>query len=227
MVAGLDGCRGGWVVAAVPLQRRGPSTVSVVPDLHPVVAAVEDGRLAAVAVDIPIGLPLQGPRAADVLARSRLGPRRSSVFPAPARAVLGAADHDEACARSRAVCGKGISKQLYNILPKIAQADEVLSPLLQEQIVEMCPELSFAMLTGSPLAHSKSTPAGREERRDALARMFDDAGGHAECPPPGARADDVLDAFAGAWTARRFATGAHVRFGGELDARGLRMEVIA
>jgi predicted RNase H-like nuclease len=226
-VAGLDGCRGGWVVAAVPRQGRGPSSVHVVPDLRTVVAAVEDGRLAAVAVDIPIGLPLEGSRAADVLARARLGPRRSSVFPAPVRAVLGAADYEEACTRSRAVCGKGISKQLFNILPKIAQADDVLSPSLQEHVVEMCPELSFTVLTGTPMAHAKSTPAGRMERRDALTRVFDDTAGYAACPPSGARADDVLDAFAGAWTARRFARGAHVRLGGELDARGLRMEVIA
>jgi predicted RNase H-like nuclease len=149
------------------------------------------------------------------------------VFPAPARAVLGAADYDDACTRSRDACGKGISKQLFNILPKIVEADEVLSPALQQRVVEMCPELSFAVLAGAPMEHPKSTPAGRNERRDALALEFDDAAGHAKRPPPGARADDVLDAFAGAWTARRFACGAHVHLGGELDARGLRMEVIA
>jgi predicted RNase H-like nuclease len=227
MVAGVDGCRAGWVVVSVPCVGDGPAEVKVVPDLRAVVAAVEDGRLEAVAVDIPIGLPSRGPRAADVLARARLGPRRSSVFPAPTRAVLGAADYDDACTRSRAVCGKGISKQLFNILPKIGDAEAAMSPALQERIVEMCPELSFTVLTGTPMAHPKSTAAGRMERRDALTRVFDDAAGYAECPPPGARADDVLDAFAGAWTARRFASGAHVRFGGEFDERGLRMEVVA
>ena len=105
MVAGVDGCRAGWVLAAVPRDGRGPSQVLVVPDLAYVVAELEAGRLDAVAVDIPIGLPIRGPRAADVLARARLGPRRNSVFPAPARAVLGATDYADACARSRAVCG--------------------------------------------------------------------------------------------------------------------------
>jgi hypothetical protein len=37
----------------------------------------------------------------------------------------------------------------------------------------------------------------------------------------------VLDALIGAWTARRYGTEAHVQLGGELDATGLRMEVIA
>ncbi len=46
-------------------------------------------------------------------------------------------------------------------------------------------------------------------------------------PPPGAAPDDVLDALIGAWTARRYATQAHVQLGGEPDATGLRMEVIA
>jgi hypothetical protein len=36
----------------------------------------------------------------------------------------------------------------------------------------------------------------------------------------------VLDALVGAWTARRYVTGLHVRLGGETDETGLRMEVI-
>ena len=46
------------------------------------------------------------------------------------------------------------------------------------------------------------------------------------CPAVHER-DDVLDAFAGAWTARRHAAAQHLQLGGEVDARGLRMEVIA
>jgi predicted RNase H-like nuclease len=141
--------------------------------------------------------------------------------------VLGAADYDGACARSRAVCGKAISRQLFNILPKIAQADEVVTPDRQERMVEMCPELSLAILTGAPMAHAKSTAEGRRERQGALTGVFADAVWHAEHPPRGARADDVLDAFAGAWTARRVVSGAYVRLGGNVDETGLRMEVIA
>jgi predicted RNase H-like nuclease len=201
--------------------------VSVVTNLRDVVAELEAGRLDAVAIDIPIGLPARGPRAADVLARSRLGPRRSSVFPAPARAVLGATDYGEACARSRAACGKALSKQLFHILSKIQEADDAVTPGLQDRIAEMCPELSFAVMAGAPMAHAKSTPAGQRERRDALAGVFADAARHTDAPPRGARHDDVLDAFAGAWSARRLAAGSHLRLGGEADATGRRMEVIA
>jgi predicted RNase H-like nuclease len=227
MVAGVDGCRAGWVVAAVPVDGRGPSTVRIVPDLGAVVAALEAGQLLHVTVDIPIGLPARDPRAADVLARAQLGPRRSSVFPAPARAVLGATDYADACARSRAACGKALSKQLFNILPKIAEADGAVTPVLQTRLAEMCPELSFAVLTGAPMTHAKSTPEGLRQRRVALETVFADAAVHADRPPRGARADDVLDALVGAWTARRFAAGDHIAFGGDRDETGLRMEVLA
>jgi len=46
---------------------------------------VEDAE--AVGVDIPIGLPSKGVRAADAAARAFVGPRRSSVFPTPSRAA--------------------------------------------------------------------------------------------------------------------------------------------
>src|SRR5437870_3658001 len=75
-LAGVDGCRLGWVVAT-------DDGVEVVPALDDVLVQCD-----AVGIDIPIGLPDAGPRACDVEARRRLGPRRSSVFPAPRRALL-------------------------------------------------------------------------------------------------------------------------------------------
>ncbi len=86
----------------------------------PCVCELDAGRLAAAAIDIPIGLAADGsPGRADIEARRRLGPRRSSVFPAPVRAVL-AAIHLRGGLRAlpRRACGKAISKQLFNILPE-------------------------------------------------------------------------------------------------------------
>jgi predicted RNase H-like nuclease len=203
--------------------------VQLVADLVGVIAQIDTGTLAAVAIDIPIGLAPDGPRRADVEARQRLGPRRSSVFPAPVRSVLTATTYEEACSLSRAACGKAVSKQLYNILPKIREVDALVTPERQRRLFEMSPELSLAVLAGAPMAHPKTTPAGRTERIDALGRVF----GHAEIErhllrtPNGARRDDILDAFAGAWTARRRAAAQHLQLGGDVDARGLRMEVIA
>lgn len=207
----------------------GPHEVGAVSCLDGLVAQIDSGALAAGAIDIPIGLASGGPRQSDIEARRRLGPRRSSVFPAPVRSVLDATTYEEACILSRAACGKAISKQLFNILPKIREVDEVQTSLRQRRLVEMCPELSLAVLTGAPMAHAKTTAAGRAERLRALGAVFgpEEIEHHVRRPPPGARADDVLDAFAGAWTARRFAAGAHLHLGGQLDDRGLRMEVVA
>ncbi len=217
------------MVVTVPLEGAGPYDVRAVPDLSEVMGDIDEGRLHAAAIDMPIGLPESGPRAADVEARRRVGPRRSSVFPAPARAVVGAPTYAEACARSRLACGKAISKQLFNILGKIAEVDALVTPSLQERVVEMFPEWSMTVLAGSPMAHPKRTAAGRAERVAALGAVFGHGAleAHLRRRPGGAGIDDVLDAFAGAWTARRLARGCAVRVGGDVDARGLRMEVVA
>jgi predicted RNase H-like nuclease len=237
-VAGLDGCRAGWVLATVRPTPSGPGRprieIRVIDGLEAVAEDLASGRLAAAGIDIPIGLPPRGPRACDVAARRMLGPRRSTVFPAPARRVLAATTYEEACARSRAVNGTAVSKQLFNILPKIREVDRLLArtPSLQAQLFEMCPELGFGVLTGRPMLHAKRTADGRAERLSALRRPFGDVADLVARPPAGAARDDVLDALVGAWTARRFATGTCLRLGGvgdivEIDETGLRMEVSA
>ena len=232
VVGGLDGCPGGWVLATVPVDNaKAEFEISVLHSLEPVLGELAAGRMVCAAIDIPIGLSDREPRSCDVAARRALGPRRSSVFPAPARAVLGASSYAEACALSRRACGKGVSKQLYNILDKIRTVDAVQTPRLQDRLFEMSPELSFAELTGRPMAANKRTTEGRAARLQALTSpsafgkamsgIFDGT------PPVGAKWDDVVDALIGAWTARRYAAGHHRRLGGDVDARGLRMEIIA
>jgi predicted RNase H-like nuclease len=227
LVAGVDGCRGGWVVVTVPCEGGGGVSVHGVTHARAVLAELESGRIRAAGIDIPIGLPVCRSRAVDSEARRRLGPRRSSVFPAPVRAVLATRTYVEACAASHAACGKKVSRQLFNIVPKIKEVDDLQSPARQATLFEACPELSFATLAGMPMPHSKGTVPGTAERVRALRAVFPGVARHAEAPPAGAKVDDVLDAFALAWTARRFVLGEAVRLGGEPDARGLRMEMIA
>jgi len=221
------------VLATVPARGRVDEPplveVAVVPSVERVVRALDAGDLAAVAVDIPIGLAARDPRACDREARRRLGPRRGSVFPAPVRAVLGTGTYEEASAVSRRVSGKGLSKQLYNIVSKIKEVDDVQSPRRQHSLFEACPELSFAVMGGdAPMQHSKRTADGRAERVAVLHEHLGvDVPALLEARAPGAQPDDVLDALALAWTARRYLDGSCLRLGGELDATGLRMEVVA
>lgn len=203
------------------------STVKRIGDIDVVVALLEGGALAAAGVDIPIGLPRRGPRPCDVGARTMIGPRRSSVFPAPIRGVLEATTYADAVARSRALSGKGLSRQAFGIVSKVRAVDRVMTPHRQRHLVEVHPEASFTALSGSPMTSYKKTAAGRAERLGALRPVFPDIDRHVHAPVAGVSADDVLDAFAVAWSARRWLARAHIQLGGEVDERGLRMEIIA
>ena len=193
-VAGVDGCRGGWVVAVV--DSGGLASLDVVPTLAEVIAR-ED--LAVIAVDIPIGLPSSdGTRQCDVEARQALRPFGSRVFPAPVRESLTHLDdYAAACAASRAVCGNAMSRQAWNILGKIAEADAIA---LDPRVYECHPEVSFAALAGAPVAQRKKTREGREIRLSLLREWLPGIG------DPGF-GDDGLDALACAWTASRILAG--------------------
>jgi predicted RNase H-like nuclease len=230
-VAGVDGCRGGWVVVVSTADGDGSgnatTTVERVDDLSSLLSRLDSGELAAVGIDIPIGLPETPPRRCDVEARRMIGARRSSVFPAPVRGLLGAANYEEAAARCRERSGTGISRQAFGILPKIDEIDRLITPERQHHLVEVHPEVSFTALAGTPMAHYKRTGEGHTERLRALSGVFPDVEVHAATRVAGTSPDDVLDAFAVAWTARRWSAGIHIRLGGAKDERGLRMEIIA
>jgi predicted RNase H-like nuclease len=224
-VAGVDGCPGGWLVVRTGATAA-PSRVEVVASIVDLIDEARRGLLDAVAIDMPMGLPSTTPRASDAALRARLGPRRASLFPTPPRVVLEAIDYADACARARACWGKALSRQAWNLVPKIRALDAAIDPSLQDVVAEAHPETSFAVLAGAPLRHPKSTAAGRQERRDALAPWFADIDAHLDRPPRGASPVDVLDGFAAAWTARRIAAGtADWEGGDERDERGLAMRV--
>jgi predicted RNase H-like nuclease len=213
-------------MVTVPAAGPGAPRVEVVTDLGLVIERLERGLLAAVAIDIPIGLPPDSSRPVDLEARRRLGPRKSSVFPAPMRRVLEATTYEEACQISRAACGRAVSRQLFAILPKIREVDALQSPALQDRLFEMHPEVSLTELAGTPMQFHKSTGEGRHERLHALRSGFPEVGTIADLRPRGTQPDDVLDALVGAWTAQRYVAGHYVRLGGDTDETGLRMEII-
>lgn len=211
-VLGVDGCPGGWIGALVTgscvewLLLRDAAAVLAVP-------------AAAVGIDIPIGLPSVGPRACDVAARALLGPRRSSVFPAPVRAVLPASSYAEACDLSRAASGRALSLQAWHLVPRIADVDRALTD--HTRVIEVHPEVVFAHLAG--LLPPKKTADGHALRAEAL-RAWLPLGWPP--PPRPARPDDALDALACAWTAQRWLTGAADVLGNETDALGRPMRIV-
>ena len=85
IAAGVDGCPAGWI-QITRHAKSGEIASRYLPDAAALVQ--QEPRPDVIAIDIPIGLPKAGARACDVEARRLLGPRRSSVFAAPLRAML-------------------------------------------------------------------------------------------------------------------------------------------
>ena len=218
-VAGVDGCKGGWVVAS--RRDADPIDIKVIASFEAVISQGFD----VVAVDIPIGLPDVGHRDCDRLARQAIGPRRSSVFPCPIRPTLQAQDYTDACGIGRAADGRGMSKQAWSILPKIREVDDQMNPALQSRIIEVHPEVSFWAIAGrKPLALPKRRSAGKVLRRTLIEA---NVGQFPDTRVSGAGVDDVLDALASMWTAGRFAKQVAEKLSseGSFDDQGLEMAI--
>jgi predicted RNase H-like nuclease len=215
-------------VITIAADCRDPAAaLEIVPAVVTIVDRLRRGQLAAIGLDMPVGLPDDGRRLSDAAARARLGPRRSSLFPTPPRSVLDAIDYADASARCRRANGAGLSRQAYNLLPKMREVAAVATPELQPALSEVHPETSFAVLAGSPCMYPKRTARGVAERLDWLRPHIPAIDVLLATRPAGIAADDVLDAAAAAWSARRIALGT-AEWLGDRDARdgcGLRLTI--
>lgn len=238
-VAGVDGCKGGWAVALASVTPPdAPSRSFCLLKLRELFVVntfsqvlVRTKHCTLICVDIPIGLSNGPPRDCDVATRKLLGPSRaSSVFPAPVRACLCATDYQQANSISRNVTGKGLSKQSFNLMDRIRQVDNVVTPALQQRVREIHPEIAFWALNGQkPLEYRKRIPEGKQERLKLLRRVSPDINGSLlQSGPPGTAADDILDAMVAAWTAAQTVSGniETLPSAPKVDSKGLRMEII-
>jgi predicted RNase H-like nuclease len=203
-VLGVDACKAGWV--GVVLQ-SGEALACFARSVAELLSLAEDGgEVAVVAIDIPIGLADSGRRRADIEARRAAGVRRSSVFITPVRAAPQAADYATAAGINRQLTGDGISIQAFSRKAKIFEV-EAWVRRTDRRVVEVHPEVSFARMGHEPLSDSKVTWAGAERRRLLLAKAGIKLTGDLGEAGRVARVDDVLDAAAAAWSARRVVNG--------------------
>lgn len=227
-VAGVDGCKGGWI--CVHQRACEEPRVTVFPRFELLVDALPDDAI--IAVDMPIGLPERtghGGRGPERLVRPLLGERQSSVFSIPPRAAVleGAGpfasidDWNAAHARASALARefsdppRSVSIQAFGIFPKICELDRVLDarPELCARVIESHPEVAFWRLNGGQAMRLPKkikgmvNPAGMEERRALLAGHGLAAGFLYMPAPKGAAGDDFLDACAMLVIARRHAAG--------------------
>jgi predicted RNase H-like nuclease len=232
-MAGIDGCRAGWIVVLIETPDTSPAQpldVRLCPTFEAVLSLQPTPTV--MAIDMPIGLleaPQPGGRACDRQARRLLGRRACSVFSPPCRAILQATQYAQ-------VRGYGMSRQAFGILPKVRAVDQVMTPGLQNLVYEAHPELAFMALAGHPMQHNKKTIAGRQERLHALARASTTP---CRASPQAlhnalqafARTqvafDDLLDAYVLTWSAYRIVNGQASCLPPQppLDQRGLRMEI--
>ncbi len=175
------------------------------PHFRDVVERCRRARL--VFVDMPIGLPGGGgppERSCDRLARRRLGPRGSTIFPVPVREAVYAPTYKDACAiQARAAGGRRLSRQVWALVPKMREVDRTLQELggRAPLLFESHPELCFAALNGGrPLDRSKRHVLGVLDRvallephlgdvRTILHRTLDDI------PTTALSGHDALDAM--------------------------------
>jgi predicted RNase H-like nuclease len=225
VIAGVDSCPGGWLAVLVTFYEE------VVEEKHLLLGSFKElSELASppsyIAVDIPIGLldePVQGGRECDRVARKVLGrPRSSSVFSPPVRPALDCSTFEEAREY-------GLNMQSFGILPKVRELDLIMTTDLQRRIREVHPEVTFFTLAGlSPAQAGKKKAEGREERIALLNQYFFQVEeGLGRFPASKVTADDVLDAYACAWTAMRLFRGEAgcLPDDPERDERGLRMAI--
>jgi predicted RNase H-like nuclease len=142
--------------------------------------------------------------------------------------MLACRDYSDAKRCRQPIDGKGLTKQAWAIIPKIAEVDDLISPEIQIRIKEGHPEVSFAQMNGGePLCSSKHTIEGQQGRVRLLATYFPNIACFVQ--QHNRIAEDVIDAFAMLWTAQRIRNGraSTLPVVPQKDSRGLLMQIWA
>lgn len=211
-VAGVDGCKGGWIIAIAADTSDGDTTTAIARveiTMHVVETFIDvvdvTRACSVVGVDMPLALPISGVRASDTELKEYLGPNGRSLFWTPTRDAIDQSSHATAVRVNKAAGGKGPSAQGWGLASKIREVRTALLPNPDPRMVEVHPESSFVALAGQPLP-SKRTAQGVGRRLAALAGWCANVEAALASVPlePGRPAiDDALDAMAAAWTAQR------------------------
>ena len=230
MIAAADGCRGGWLLvksSSWPCAQN--PTVAICPNFSSVLQLTCECSF--VCVDIPIGLPSGNQlRQCDSKARELLGPQgQTSVFLAPPRDCINEVSPQDFQKCHQRCRHKGAGLPVWGILKKIKEVDEIMTPSIQERIIEFHPELAWRRAAGCTL-DSKHQQMGISQRREILDKdipALDELLSWKLRLGSAAKLDDLLDALIGLSVAEQVLTkaGCFLPVGKELDIRGLTMQI--
>jgi predicted RNase H-like nuclease len=230
-ILGADGCRGGWITIRQELV-SGRISSEVYDSAGQLLN--QSPKPMVLALDIPIGLTDSGRRQCDVLARKMLGwPKGSSVFPAPIRPALKAANRQDADDTTRGIDGRGVSAQAFGLYVRIRDVDGVIrgTERTSPYVYEVHPEVSFmAWNGGKPIVESKKSYQGMSVRRGLIKSHFGEDAiqlVRQRHPTSAVADDDIYDAFATLWTAERIRLGIAKAIPDrpEVDSCGLPMAI--
>ena len=204
-VIGIDGCKAGWIIAKT-LENKSIS-FQIIKNLND--AYLEGGNLSHIGIDIPLHLSHTGKRFAEIEARSLLKNRACTIFTPPTLNALRAKNYMDACEVNFKECGKRISKQSWNLFPKIKEAQKLLqnNSISKLKIFEVHPELSFmAMNDMSLIKASKKTDIGREIRIKLVQKFFPNFSFELvrnKYKKTQVLDDDILDSISVLWSTQR------------------------
>jgi predicted RNase H-like nuclease len=233
MYTGIDGCRAGWFV--VSLNDKDEFKIDIFSNIN----ALWDiySSSSSIFIDIPIGLP-EGDiisRKCDLEARRILRPKKGScVFPAPCRPAVYAKDYRKANDLNRKIIGKGLSCQVWNIIPKIRETDVLVTEdsNARKVVRESHPEVCFWSMAGKVMTYSKKTADGIRERLKILKSVY----GRSEeifnyalekYKRKYLARDDILDAISLAVTAREGIRHlVSIPHNPQFDLKGIKMEIV-
>ena len=230
IAVGVDGCPGGWLAVTEGGSRT--PVASIAPTFAALIESLPS--TAVIGIDIPIGLPEEGARQCERETRQLLGwARMTSVFSAPPRPCLVARTYEEACRIRFEIEGKKMSRQAFCILRKIREVDDVLAieRTVAARVIEVHPEVSFAIMNGgAALDFSKKKREGRVVRRALLEARWSGSVDRLRDTLCGQNyaLDDLHDAMAALWSARRWVAGKARVLGDPAarDRKGLPMRIV-
>lgn len=179
LIFGIDATRLGWIGAGIGKNKGEIYFYKKFADLIKKISSQS-----RILVDMPIGLADKNiafypQRPCDAAARKLLGKKHSSIFSPPCTEALYEKNYTDASQVNFEILGKKLSKQSWNIIPKIREVNAFLhlNPEWRGKILESHPELTFQFLNNNhPLLHSKKKKEGIIERIHILEKHYPAAG---------------------------------------------------
>jgi predicted RNase H-like nuclease len=180
-IAGVDGCKGGWLVAITERWPNARPELTFCPTFSDVICKTASCNVTV--IDIPIGL-LDGeservcdPQAREALADKQIPNTHSRVFRAPPRSALHVFDPvngwttqqqwTEFQKAIRTLTHKSPTKQAFDFSAKVKDVDDAMDPELQKRILEFHPEAAWKRMAERTL-QSKHTASGLLRRFNLL-----------------------------------------------------------